>query len=254
MAKKDKDAIFNEFLADLKAINPKIEEILDDKTSAKLREGVLARADYSQSMDSLRAERESFANEVAEARNRIDGWQKWYGEVSTQVASTQEELKAYRDAYGELDASDKRRVAREAGFTKDEFEKRLQEEINRRDIANLKFADDLTDIKMDYRDRFKEALDTEAVYKIAGERGTDLKTAYQSFISERVKEQDEAKWKETIKKEREDAVAEYASKHNLPVIDNRPEVTHVLDTKDAPKTSHDRVAAALAGLNAMRRA
>lgn len=254
MAKKDKDAIFKEYLAELEAINPAIKDIVaDEKVSAKLREGVLARADYSQSMDSLRAERESFANEVAEARNRIDGWQKWYGEVSTQVAQSQEELKAYRDAYGDLDAADKRRVAREAGYTKEEFEKRLQDEINRRDIANLKFADDLTDIKLDHRERFKEALDTEAVYRIAGERGTDLKTAYQTLISDRVKEQDEAKWKDTIKKEREDAVREYASQHNLPIIDTRSEVTHVLDTKDAPKTSHDRVAAALAGLNQMRR-
>lgn len=254
MAKKNNDAAYESFLADLKAINPQIEELIkDEKVSAKLKEGVLARADYSSNMDALRAERETFAQEVADARNKISGWQKWYGEVSQAVATTQDELKAYKEAYGDLDSTAQRRVAREAGFTKEEFEKRLQDEINKRDVANLKFADDLTDIKLDYRDRFKEPLDTEAVYKVAGERGTDLKTAYESFISERVKAQDAEALKERIKKERDDAVREYASQHNLPVVDSRPDVTHVLDAKDAPKTQHDRVAAALAGLASMRR-
>lgn len=254
MAKKSKDAIFQEYLAELEAINPAIKDILaDEKVSAKLREGVLARADYSQNMDAFREQREQFASEVEEARKRIEGWQKWYGEASTTVANTQEQLKAYQDAYGELDTRTQRRVAHEAGYSKEEFEKRLQEEINKRDVANLKFADDLTDVKLDFRERFKEALNTEDLYKIAGERGVDLKTAYNSYISERVEEQRKQEVEDRVKREREDAVKEYASKHNLPIIDSRPDVTHVLDAKDAPKTQHDRVAAALAGLSAMRR-
>lgn len=255
MAKKDKDAIFKEYLAELEAINPAIKDILaDEKVSTKLREGVLARADYSSSMDTLRAERESFAAEVAEARTRIDGWQKWYGEASKQVATTQEQLEAYKEAYGDLDAGEKRRIAQNAGYTKEEFEKRLQDEINKRDVANLKFADDLTDVKIDFMSRFKEPLDTEEVFKIAGERGVDLKTAYNQHIAERVEDQRNKEFEARIKQEREDAVKEYASKHNLPVLDNRSDVVpHVLDSKDAPKTSHDRVAAALAGLASMRR-
>ena len=247
MAKKDKDTIFKEYLAELEAINPSIKDILaDEKVSAKLKEGVLARADYSSSMDTLRAERESFASEVAEARNRISGWQKWYGDVSTEVSKTQEELKAYREAYGDLDAAGQRREARKAGLTQEEFEKRLNDEIGKRDLANLKFADDLTDIKIDYRDRFKEKLDTAEVYKIAGERGTDLLTAYNLHIADRVQEKADLDLKATIKREREDAVKEYASQHNLPIVDTRSDVTHVMDFKDAPKTQHDRVAAALA--------
>jgi len=247
MAKKDKDTIFKEYLAELEAINPGIKDILaDEKVSAKLKEGVLARADYSSNMDALRAERENFANEVSQAREKIQGWQKWYGDVSTEVSKTQDELKAYKEAYGDLDDAGQRRVARQVGLTPDEFEKRLNEEIGKRDLANLKFADDLTDIKIDFSNRFKESLDTAEVYKIAGERGTDLKTAYNLHIAERVEELKATETKELIKREREEAVKEYASKHNLPILDTRSAVTHVLDFKDVPKTPHDRVAAALA--------
>lgn len=254
MAKKDKDTIFKDYLAELEAINPALKDILaDEKVSTKLKEGVLARSDYSQQMDALKAERETFAAEITEARTKIQGWQKWYGDVTTEVAATQEQLKAYKDAYGDLDSQQQRQVAQQAGFTKDEFEKRLNEEIGRRDVANLKFADDLTDIKIDYRDRFKEKLDTSAVYKIAGERQCDLTTAYNVHIADRVEEARKAELKETIKKEREDAVQEYASKHNLPVVPSTSDLVHSLDIKDAGKTQGERVAAAIAGMNAGRR-
>jgi chromosome segregation ATPase len=160
MAKKSKDTIFAEYLAELEAINPAIKDIIaDEKVSAKLKEGVLARADYSSQMDSLRAERETFASEVEQARERIQGWQKWYGDVTTEVSNTQTKLKAYREAYGDLDDAGQHREAKKYGLSVEEFEKKLNEENNKRDVAALKFADDLTDIKLDYNQRFKEKLD-----------------------------------------------------------------------------------------------
>ena len=254
MAKKDKDTIFKEYLAELEAINPAIKDILaDDKVSAKLKDGVLARADYSASMDSLKNEREAFAAEITEARTKIKGWQDWYGQTSTEVANVQNELKAYKEAYGDLEPGDQRRIAREAGLTPEEFEKRLNAKINEHDVYSLKIVDDLTDIKIDFRDRFKEKLDTQAVYKIAGERGVDLNTAYNLHIADRVEDQRKAQWDTELKKAREDAVQEYASKHNLPVVPTNSDLVHVLDTKDAPRTSNERVAAAIAGMNASRR-
>lgn len=252
MAKKN-DAAYEAFLADLKAINPQIEELIkDDKVSAKLKEGVLARADYSSAMDSLRTERESFATEVAEARQKISGWQTWYGETSTQVATMQDKLKQYETAYGEIEPEGTKRAAARMGVSKEELEKALDTKMNQRDLAALKFADDLTDIKMDFRDRFKEKLDTEAVYKVAGERGVDLKTAYDLHIATRVEEARTKDIDERIKKERLEAVTEYASKHNLPVGPSHSDIVHSVDSKDAPKTSHERVAAALAGFNQAR--
>jgi DNA repair exonuclease SbcCD ATPase subunit len=252
---KNKDTAFNDFLADLKAINPGIEEILkDEKVSAKLRDGVLARSDYSSKMDELTTQREAFASEVEQARQKIEGWQRWYGDVTTQVAGVQNQLKAYEAAYGPLQTDGQvKAAAKHLGLSKDEVSGLLEERMNQRDIAALKFADDLTDIKIDYRDRFKERLDTEAVFKLAGVRGTDLNTAYKEYISERVEEARTKDIEARIEAARKEAVAEFASQHKLPVVPSQSDLTpHVLDAKDIPATSRDRVAAAVAATMAAR--
>lgn len=253
MAKKDKDAAYNEFLADIKAIVgddkwSAVEEALikNDKASAKLRDGVLARAEFSSQMDALKAEREAFAAEVAEARSRIGGWQKWYGDVVTEIKAREDKLKAYMEAYGELDSPERTRGAQQAGYSKEEFEKRLSEELQQRDLANLKFADDLTEIKLDYRERFKGKLDTGAVYKIAGENGLPLDAAYNLYIADKVEEQRQASFDEAVKKARQEGAAEALAKHNLPVVPSNPAHVHTLDAKDIPASSKDRIAAAVA--------
>ena len=254
MAKKN-DAAYEQFLADLKAINPQIEEIVkDEKVSAKLREGVLARADYSANMDSLRAERETFATEVQEARTKIQDWQSWYGQATEEVANVQGKLQQYETLYGPIQAGDKREVAKAMGISKEEMDRALEDRMNQRDIAALKFADDLTDIKLDFKDRFKERLDTTAVFKLAGERGVDLNTAYSLHIADRLEEARTRDVEERIKQARKDAVSEYASQHNLPVTPSSNDIVHVLDAKDVPNNSRDRIAAAVAGMNASRRA
>jgi len=253
MAKKN-DAAYESFLADLKALNPQIEEILkDDKVSTKIREGVLARADYSSHMDTLRAEREAFASEVQEARQKISGWQNWYGQATEEVANVQSRLQQYESLYGPIESADKREAAKVMGISKEEMDRALEDRMNQRDIAALKFADDLTDIKMDYRDRFKDKLDTTAVFKLAGERGVDLNTAYNLHIADRLEEVRNKDVEERIKQAREEAVSEYASKHNLPVVPSSNDIVHVLDAKDVPATQRDRVAAAVAAMNAGRR-
>lgn len=248
MAKKSKDAAYEEFLADLRAVNPQIEEILkDEKVSAKLRDGVLARADYSANMDALRAEREQFASEVAEARQNIQGWQKWYGDATAEVATVQTKLQKYEQMFGPIEsAADTRQAARQLGVSKEELNSALEERMNQRDLAALKFADDLTDIKLDFQSRFKDRLDTTAVFELAGKRGVDLRTAYDLHIADRVEELRSKDIEARIKQAREEAVSEYASKHNLPVAPTTSDMTHTLDVKDAPKGSHDRVAAAVA--------
>lgn len=254
MAKKDKDTIFKEYLAELEAINPAIKDVLaDEKVSAKLREGVLARSDYSASMDSLKAEREQFATEVAEARQKIEGWQKWYGDTSQAVVTIQDKLKAYEEAYGQLDPADTKRAAKSMGISKEELDNAVESRMDKRDLAALKFADDLTDVKIDFRDRFKEKLDTQAVFKIAGERQCDLPTAYNYFIADRLEEQRTSRHKEEIEQAKKDAVAEFATQHRMPVAPTSSDsFTHVLDAKNVGTTSRDRVAAALAGLNDSR--
>lgn len=249
LTKKQKDAAYESFLADLKTVNPQIEELLkDEKVSTKLREGVLARADYSASMDELTANQQRFDQEVQEARQRIDGWKTWYGAASSEYATTKTKLQQYEDEFGELNQNQQRQVAKQYGLSVEQFEQRLSEEIQKRDVAALKFVDDLTDLKIEHRQRFGEKLDTAAVYKIAGEKQLPLDVAYQIYTVDKVKEETETKLNERIVKERADAVAEALSKHNLPVLSNNPDMVHVLDApKDIPRASDDRIRAAVQG-------
>jgi len=246
MARKSKDTLYNEFLAELKAINPAIEEIVkDEKVSSKLRESVLARADYSQSMDELKAQEEQFKLEVQEARTKIAGWQKWYGDTSKQVADIQNELEQYKSEYGELTEGEKRKVAAEAGFTKAEFELRLNEEINKRDVAALKFVDDLTDLKIEHRSKFNEKLDTAAVYEIAGKQQLPLNLAYKEYIADKEAELRKKDYDTAIAAAKAEGAREALSQHKLPQVSNNPDYVHVLDATDVPKTDRGRVEAAL---------
>lgn len=251
MAKKN-DAAYEKFLADLKEINPQVEELIkDEKVSSKLRESVLARAEFSSSMDALKAERESFADEVAEARHKISGWQQWYKDVSTESVGLQDQVKKYKDLYGDLQDG-KRHQATDDMLSKDDFRKQMNEELQRRDLANLKFATDLNSITQDFRERFKSKLPTEDVYKIAGEQQVSLETAYKMFIADRVEEQTKQQYAEDIAKAKKEAVAEFISTSKLPGISSNPDHqagVHTLDVQNAPSTPRDRIAAAMQTLN-----
>jgi hypothetical protein len=242
MAKKDNDAIYDAFLADLKKINPKVEEILDDATNAKLKESVLNRSEMSRQMDALAAERAEVAAFVEQEKTKVQGWQDWYGGVTQDISNMQTELKSYKDAYGQLDSTTKRQVAESHGMTKEDFEKNLQQ----RDVAAIKFVDDLTDLKIDHRDRFKEKLDTGAVYKIAGEKNLPLDVAYNLYIGDRVQKLNEKQVEERIAQAKIDAVAEYATKHNLPVISSNPDYIHPIDAKQPLTNPNERINAAVA--------
>lgn len=64
---------------------------------------------------------------------------------------------------------------------------------------------------------FKEALDTDALEKIAIEKKLDLDHAYDALVADRRKAQQDASFAERIKRERLEAVQEFASSRNLPV-------------------------------------
>lgn len=244
MAKKD--TAYQEFLADIKAIAPGIEEILkDDKVSSKMREAVLARAEFSSQMDSLRTERESFAAEVKEAQDRIAGWQKWYGDTSKQFAATADELQKYKDEFGDLDPAAQRKEAAKVGLTPEEFDKKLNDALEQRSTAMVKFADDLTEIKLQHRDRFKEKLDTQELFKLAGEKNLPLDVAYDVYIADKVEAQTKQKHEEALKLAREEGAREALAQHKLPVLNSNPGIVHVLDTKDAHRDSSSRISAAV---------
>lgn len=249
MAKKDNDAAFEAFLADLKAINPKVEELIaDDKVSAKLKEGVLARSELSRQLDALRTERETFVAEVTDARTKIKGWQDWHTNSLSERATLVDRIKRYEEEYGALEGGE----GNKPKFVRpDDMKAYTDETLRAREAAYLKFADDLTDLKIEHRTKFNEKLDTQELYKIAGERNIPLDLAYNIFIQDRMEERRTADLKDQIAKAREEGAKDALSKHNLPVLDTRSDVVHSMDVQNAPKTERDRVSAAVAGFRSL---
>lgn len=75
--------------------------------------------------------------------------------------------------------------------------------------------------------RFKEALDVEAIDQIANEKNVPLDVAYNLYIQPRVEASAASDLESRIKREREEAVKQYASQHRLPVDPSPSEVAPV---------------------------
>lgn len=252
MAKKD---AYEAFLADvLKAIpadrRSDIEATLKDESiSNVLAERVMARSEFSRQMDSLSQEREEFQRQVQEARTNIDGWANWYQSAVQEQATLQEKVAQYEALYGGLDdasGSEKREAAQAMGLTKEQ----LDAELRHRDEMAIRFADVLTDLKLDYKDRFGGRLDTKALTDYAMQHSMPIDAAYREMIAPELEKKREAELEEKIKRAREEGEREALSRHNLPMTTTPNGPRHVLDLREQVKTdSKGRVAAAVADWN-----
>jgi hypothetical protein len=252
MAKKTAEEQYQAFLAEVVAAVPAgkreaLEGILKDpEVTPTIRDRVLARSDYSRSMDEGRAElataRTALDKEITEARTRIKGWEDWYNTTSQEHAALQERVKTYEETYGEIDEDTPPAKNGKRGKVLDE--ETLAAELHRRDQLAIKFADVLTDLKIDHRERFKERLDTDALIKFAGEKGLPLDAAYNAFTADKVEAQRKTEQEAALKAAREEGARDALSKHHLPTSPTHNE-PHVLDrTADVKTDARERVAAA----------
>lgn len=210
----------------------------DTQIAPKIRERVLARSDYSRQSDALRAEREAFQREVSEARTKIQGWEKWYGETSQQQAQLQERLNAYQSQFGDLEDG----TVKPQGISQEVFDKRLADEFDRRDRDAIAFADLLTELKLDHRDKFKEKLDTRALVQYATEHNLPLQAAYREFVAPKDEELRAADLEAKIKAAKEEGKREALSEHKLPVASGFGDV-HTLDrVASVGKNANERIA------------
>lgn len=256
------DDAFTQYVADLLSTVPddqreSVERALKaDTTSQKLREGVLARADYSRQSDELRNARKQFETEVAEARTRIEGWNDWYAKVSKETADALKKVEKYEATYGPMN-DDTRRAALTPGLSKEDVTKLLNDEVGKmmaeRDAQSLDLAVQMTRMQQEYYTTFKELLPVEEVIKLATERRVPLSVAYQSYIQPKRDELAEAKHKEALDKARLEGEQAAIAKFHLPAIPG-PSTPHVLDSInkdpiDVPRASEDRIRAALSDFN-----
>lgn len=220
-----------------------------DGVSKAVRERVLARSDYSRKSDELAAREKQVNDYLQGEQTKIAGWANWYEDAVKAAAAQKEALDSYKATFGELDSS----KAKPKFVTKEDFDAevnaRLQQEMNKRDANAIKFADILTDMKIDYKADFGKRLDTDALIKYATENGLPLQAAYDRFTAEDRNAKQEKVFEERIEAAKKEAVKEALSNHKLP-FQPGPTEPHVLDIqKDVPKNRADRVAAAISDWN-----
>lgn len=251
MAKKQQEEAYEAFLSDVLATVPEdrraaAEELLRHD---KVREGVMGRAEISRQAQQLADARKQLDADLADARTKIKGWEDWYAAESAKVGAREAKLQRYQDTYGDLDG-DGNGTKPTKFVSAEDFDKRLHETIGQRDAAAIEFADVLTDLKFEHRDRFKERLDTAALLKLAGEKNLPLRAAYREFVAEKVETLRKTEMDEAVKHAREEGAREALAKHNLPVIPASAPVLPIdFGSKDIPRTHKDRVAAAVEDWN-----
>ena len=259
MSQVTKDS-YDAFLADVltrvpEELRGEAERIFGQEgVSATLRDAVLARSDYSRRMDELSTDRDQFMTEVEEARRRIEGWTDWYGQTSQEVNGLKTQLDRYQDLFGSLDDLDNdpdepttptETKMPQTALTQED----VQAMLAQRDQMAIKFADVLTDLKLDYQQKFGERLNTEEVIALATRDGVPLTIAYREFIAPREQERAEKAMQDKLAAAREEGRREALTQHRLPVGPPRSE-PHVLDATDVKKDPRDRVSAAVAAFNA----
>lgn len=241
--KKTGKAAYDEFLADVIGAIPEdqreaIEGVLtSDAVVGKAANRVIQQAEFSRQMDALRAKE----TEIAE---KIKGYEDWYADASGQYATLKEERDAYAEAYGALDPNERPKTPASAGID----EKKLAEELARRDQLAIQFADVLTDLKWDHRQNFNEALNTRELIKFCTEKGLPIEVGYQSFIADRVEAKRKTEFEEKLKAAREEGAREALTRHNLPITP-APSEAHVLDRADIKTDPSERVRAAVESFN-----
>ncbi len=241
---KNKDAAYDAFLADIKAINPQVEEILkDERVATKLREATLARSEFSSQMDALRQEREQMQTYLQTEKQKISEWQNWYNTATREVADMQTKLNTYESEFGTLEPGQKPNR-----LTEDDVQKKIAAEFQQRENAFLKFTSDLNRISTRHAMKFREELDTDALYKICGEKNISLEMAYNEFIQPKVEEMRTKELERKLEEAKAEGAREALTKHRLPQLDSNPSYAgvHVVDAQSVGNTDMDRIAAATA--------
>ena len=212
--------------------------VLEDETVSKaLANDAIAprlrQDEFSRQMDALKADRTK--------------WESWYSQALTDtqknaaaVADYEARVRAYEAAYGALDGqptNGKPVITPVQGdfISKKDFDSELQ----RRDTQFISLLKDGISLGTRHLHEFKEPLDTDALAKVAVEKGMTLKQAYDEMVGPRRAEMSTAQRKAEIEQAKAEAVRDYASKHHMPT-DTQPKEYHAIFDRDTAKMAETK--------------
>jgi hypothetical protein len=182
---------------------------LDNPNFAKgIQDGVTRQSEFSRSMDDLR-------NQAAALAENRDKWQKWHDANVTYVKEL--ETKTGVDPSRRATPTNDGTVT----LTQAQLDKALEAERNKVTAIGVNITKAAVRVMDDYRSRFGEALDLDALEKLALEKILSIDAAYKEVIAPKVTAQQEIAQKKSIEDGIKAGVSAELSKRNLP-IDSAP--------------------------------
>ncbi len=113
--------------------------------------------------------------------------------------------------------------------------KTFESELAKRDQQFVSLLKDGMGLASRHTVEFKEALDTEALAKIAVEKNLTLRQAYDEMVAPRRTEAQKAQFDAQLKAAREEGARDFAATHQIPV-DTRSREQHMIFDRPAPDT------------------
>lgn len=226
----------------------------------KIRDGYLRQSEFSRRMDELREEQKKLETQQEESRRYYESQvalshnnKAEYDRLLAEKEELEAKLAGGTQSTTDWSYSYGGQTVSEDYVPKSVLEKRIADLNKQHEEMLLNTQNNainlmakMTNLAQKHYAEFGEPLDTNELTKFAINNNIPLETAYERSTSERRSEVLERKHAEAIQKAREDGAREALSKHNLPVVDNRPKEIHALrPPKDIPKTREERVARAL---------
>ena len=114
------------------------------------------------------------------------------------------------------------------------YEKKWEEKLAQRDGQMIGLLKTGMSLASRHAVEFKEALDVDAIEKIAVDKKLSLQQAYDDYVAPRRLVTSDELRKTEIAKAREEGAREFASKHKIPV-DTQPREHHVIFDRDPKK-------------------
>ena len=176
----------------------------NDKFAKGIEEGVMLRSDYSRNLDQLQADKKKAAD--------------YYASLTSWEATRKAEWDAA------MAGNNGGQVVNGEYITKKELEemdKKYQAKSLQQEQSFITIAKEMGRLSSQHAVEFREALDVDALEKIAVEKQLPLRQAYTEMVRERRETMAGASRQAEIEKAKQDAVREYASTHHIP-LDTTP--------------------------------
>lgn len=239
MTKEEARAYAQKLTQDMGASPEETAVILKAFDNDKFAHGFVPRPEVDRSLDRVKSEFEPF-------KQQAEYYEKdWYPKAKLAYETNLRgiaTLDKYRQRFGDLnpdDPAEVRKLTQATGLTKEEvrelMDKEMTERLGRRDRATL----ELMNIREQHMDTFKKRLDVAKFEKFVEEQQktgefTSLKGAYRDFVEPEQAATSEASLAERIKRERAEAVQDFASRNKIP-SDPKPREAHLLYDRETLK-------------------